>query len=58
MKHNVLEIAVKALEEYYEEYGRGKPMEYTYGYMDALAVLRGLEAGALAPVRYVGQSAG
>ena len=31
---------VKALEDYYQEYGEGKSLEYTYGYMDALAALR------------------
>lgn len=56
MKHNVIEIMIRALEEYYTEYGESRSMEYTYGFMDALAVLRGISADALAPVQYIGQS--
>ena len=55
MKHNVIEIAVRALEDYYAENGTDRSMEYTYGYMDALAVLRQMSADALAPVRDIGQ---
>lgn len=55
MKHNVIEIMIRALEEYYTEYGEGRSMEYTYGYMDALAVLRQMSEDALAPVQYFGQ---
>ena len=33
-------MAIRALEDHYREYGQGRGLEYTYGYMDALAVLR------------------
>ena len=38
-----MEDIIRALEDYFEEYGRERSMEYIYGYMDALAVLRGLD---------------
>ena len=38
-----MEKAIKALENYYRENGRGRSLEYTYGFMDALAVLRELD---------------
>lgn len=53
MRHNVIEIVVKMLEDYYAEYGKGRTMEYTYGFMDALAAVRGMSEDALAPVRFV-----
>ena len=53
MRHNVIEIVVKMLEDYYTEYSKGRTMEYTYGFMDALAAVRGLSEDALAPVRFV-----
>lgn len=56
MKHNVIEIMIRALEEYYTEYGEGRSMEYTYGYMDALAVLRQMSESANAPVQYTGHT--
>ena len=31
---------ITALEDYFAEYGRGRGREYTYGFMDALAVVR------------------
>ena len=31
---------IKALTDYYTEHGKGKSMEYVYGFMDALAVIR------------------
>lgn len=34
--------AIKALMDFYAEHGKDRPMDYTYGYMDALAVLREL----------------
>jgi hypothetical protein len=54
MKHNVIEIMIRALEEYYTEYGESRSMEYTYGFMDALAILRQMSEDALAPVQYTG----
>ena len=55
MKHNVIEIAVRALEDYYAEYGSGKSAEYTFGFMDALAVLRQMSEDAIASVQRIGQ---
>ena len=52
MKHNVIEIMIRALEEYYTEYGESRSMEYTYGFMDALGVLRQMSEDALAPIKY------
>ena len=54
MKHNVIEILIHVLEEYYKEYGESRSMEYTYGFMDALGVLRRLSEDAIAPVQYTG----
>ena len=54
MKHNVIEILIRVLEEYYTEYGESRSMEYTYGYMDALGILRKLSEDALAPVQLKG----
>jgi len=54
MKHNVIEILIRALEEYYTEYGESRSMEYTYGYMDALGILRKLSEDALSPVQLKG----
>ena len=55
MKHNVIEILIQALEEYYTENGEDRSMEYTYGFMDALAVLRQMSEDANAPVQHFGQ---
>ena len=38
--------AIKALMDYYDEFCQDKPMEYTYGFMDALSVLREMEEKA------------
>lgn len=57
MKHNVLEIALRALEDWYVEYGKGRSLEYAYGYMDALAVIRQMSEDAIAPVRDIGHPA-
>lgn len=54
----MIEIMIQALKDYYTENGQGKSMEYTYGYMDALAVLRQMSEDALAPVRFIGPDAG
>ena len=54
MKHNIIEILIRALEEYYTENGESRSMEYTYGFMDALGVLRQMSEDALAPVQYTG----
>ena len=39
-KPEIIDIAITALEEAYKEYSNGKSMEYTFGYMDALAELK------------------
>ena len=39
-KLGILTEATAAMLEEYDEYGRGKSLEYTYGYFDALGVLR------------------
>ena len=54
MKHNVIELVVKMLEDYYTENCSGESMEYTFGFMDALAAVRGMSEDALAPVRFIG----
>ena len=46
-----LHILIRALEDYYQEHGERRGLEYTYGFMDALAVVREV---ATAPVRYIG----
>ena len=47
---------IKVLEDYYTEYGRGRGLEYTYGYMDALALIRELaDANAASGVQFIGQ---
>lgn len=56
MKHNIIEIMIRVLEEYYTEYGDGRSLEYTYGFMDALGVLRQMSESANAPVQSMGQS--
>ena len=35
-----MEAVITELERFYTEYGRSRPMEYTYGFMDALRVVR------------------
>ncbi len=35
-----IEDVLNALFAYYIEYGENKPLEYTYGYMDALSVIQ------------------
>ena len=35
-----MEDIIKAMEDYFAEYGRGRGMEYTYGFMDALAAVK------------------
>ena len=37
------EAVVKALEEYFKDYGLSKGVEYYFGYFDALAVVRKLQ---------------
>ena len=58
MKHNVIEIVVRMLEDYYAENCSGRSFDYTYGFMDALAVVREMSENALAPVRFIGPEAG
>lgn len=36
------EDAINALHEYFAEFCKGKPIEYCYGFFDALAVIRSL----------------
>lgn len=41
---NCIETAIRALEDYYQDNGLFcRDLQYTYGYMDALAVLKGLD---------------
>lgn len=58
MKHNVIEYVVRALEDYYAEHRSGKSLDYTFGFMDALAAVREMSEDALAPVRFIGPEAG
>lgn len=44
---------ISALQEFYNEYGNGKPLDYIYGFFDALGVIRDLES-ANAPVQHFG----
>ena len=53
MKHNVIEIVVRMLEDYFAENCSGRSLDYTYGFMDALAAVREMSEDALAPVRFV-----
>lgn len=53
MKHNVIETVVRMLEDYYNENCSGRSLEYTFGFMDALAVVREMSENSLAPVRYI-----
>ena len=43
MDKNTLDKVMDALEKHYREYGMGRSMEYTFGFMDAMAVLRNLD---------------
>lgn len=36
----LIDAAIKALEEYYVEYGSGRDIHYTFGFFDALAALK------------------
>lgn len=42
-ERNIIATAIDALEEAYKDYSTGKGLEYTLGYMDALAVLRSMK---------------
>ena len=46
---DALEAAVEALKQNYKEHGAGRPIEYAYGYMDALAVVKAELEKELAP---------
>jgi len=35
----MLDVVIELLKEYYAENCKNRPMEYTYGFMDALAYL-------------------
>lgn len=52
-KRKVIEEVIAAMMEYYHENGREKPMEYTFGFMDALGAVRDM-AYANAPVQHIG----
>lgn len=41
-KRKILDEAIRTAEERYEEYAKDRSMEYTYGYFDAVGVLRDL----------------
>lgn len=36
----MLDAVIDVLTSYYQEYCKDRPLDYTYGYMDALAVIR------------------
>lgn len=40
MAEKTINEAIAALEEFYNKQCRGKPMEYVYGFFDAMAVIR------------------
>ena len=39
---DIIAKALAALQDFYMDSSSGKSMDYTYGYMDAMGVLRGL----------------
>ena len=41
MKNNT-DAVIRALNDYFAEYGTNRSMEYVYGFMDAVAVVRNL----------------
>jgi len=43
MGKSIIEDAIEAMEKYYTEYGGEKTMDYSYGFFDALAVLRDMQ---------------
>lgn len=42
MEKKTLDAVIEALETYFEEHGKKTPMEYYYGFFDAMAVVRDL----------------
>lgn len=52
-KRSIYDEIISALQEFYKEYGNGKPLDYIYGFFDALGVIRDLES-ANEPVQYTG----
>lgn len=42
MTELIIKEAISALEDFYNGNGKTRSMEYTYGFMDALSVLRGI----------------
>ena len=52
-KRSIYDEIISALQEFYNEYGNGKPLDYIYGFFDALGVIRDLES-ANAPVQHIG----
>lgn len=37
---SLIDAAIKALEDYYTEYGSSRDLHYTFGFFDALAALK------------------
>ena len=52
-KRTILDEIISALMDFYNEYGNGKPLDYAFGFFDALGVIRDL-ASANAPVQPIG----
>lgn len=52
-KRKILDEIISALMAFYDEYGKGKPLDYAFGFFDALGVIRDM-ARAIAPVQNIG----
>lgn len=37
------EVIIRELQEYYVKHGKSKPIEYVFGFFDAVAVLRRMQ---------------
>lgn len=53
--NHCVEGAISALEKFYLESGRERTMEYTYGFLDALSVVKEYLKGNRPDVRSMGQ---
>ncbi len=51
--NHCVEGAISALEKFYLESGRERTMEYTYGFMDALGVVREYLKGNRPDIRII-----
>ena len=40
----VIKEAINTMEEFYKEYGKTRSIEYTYGFFDAMSVLKAMLA--------------